>query len=357
MEVNSNKIFTSLSTKYRPARFEDVIGQRAIIDIIQNEIKTDSLAHVMMFYGPAGTGKTTTARIIANIINGQPNSYIELDAASNNNVDKIRELVQMAKQKSLTSKYKIFILDECHMLTDSSQNALLKIFEDCPPTTIFMLCTTDRQKILPTILSRVQEFRLTRIATVDIVNRLKYICEEENKELKDIKYEEEALLFIAKLADGSMRTAISYLDTCLALNHNVTTENASKALGASEIDFNLDLFYNLYDSLYIADTEEKKQESIKNCIIMLENLYNSGKDLKQFLNQFVKFILDVNKYILFEGSFLNTQLPATDKVKNDLAKYKLSNVKAILNKFVVFKEKTKYETNLLSPIESLILGF
>ncbi len=169
----------SLAVKYRPQTFEDVTEQTEVKIILQQQLETETIKNAYLFVGGAGTGKTTCARIFANEINKGQGNPIELDAASNNSVDDMRELIQQAKSKSLDSEYKIFIVDECHMITTAGWNALLKLIEEPPAKSIFIFCTTNPERIPKTILSRVQRYDFRRISQQGITDRLKYIMDSE----------------------------------------------------------------------------------------------------------------------------------------------------------------------------------
>ena len=169
----------ALATKYRPKTFDDVTEQGAVKIILQQQIESGEVQHAYLFTGGAGTGKTTIARIFANEINKGQGNPMELDAASNNSVDDIRNIIQQAKVQSMDSEYRTFILDEVHALSNNAWQALLKILEEPPKKAIFIMCTTDPQRIPKTILSRVQRFDFKRISQKGIVDRLKYILEQE----------------------------------------------------------------------------------------------------------------------------------------------------------------------------------
>jgi len=236
--VSSRK---SLAIKYRPRTFDDVVEQNSIKIILQQQIAEGSFKSAYLFVGGAGTGKTTCARIFANDINKGQGNPIELDAASNNGVDDVRNIIQQAKTKSLDSEYKIFIIDECHALSNSAWQAMLKIIEEPPAKSIFIFCTTDPQKIPKTILSRVQRYDFQRISQKGIVDRLEHILFEENENVAFreggiYKHDCDAVEYLAKLADGGMRDAITLMDKCLAYSKDLTLENVVKALGTTDYD-------------------------------------------------------------------------------------------------------------------------
>ena len=296
---------TPLANKYRPKRFEDVSEQGAIKTIIENQIKDKDIRNAYLFCGGAGTGKTTCARIVADMINDGQGKPIELDAASNNSVEDVRRIITDSKYKSLTSEYKIYIIDECHSLSNAAWQAMLKLLEEPPASTIFIFCTTDPQKIPRTILSRVQRYNFQRISKKGIINRLKYIIDCENMEFESswqlndvqadkerrekyyIEYEDSALDYIAKQAQGGMRDAITTLDKCLQYSKKLTLENVVKVLSSGVTP------YELFD---FTDLLLKKDS--KAALDKLNEFYMSGIDMNLFINMYFEFLLNCQKYLV-----------------------------------------------------------
>ncbi len=230
----------ALPLKYRPMTFEDVVGQEHVVRTLRNAIKLSRVANAYLFIGPRGIGKTTLSRIFAKALNcsspngvepcgecdnckeiaeGRSLDVIELDAASHNKVEDVRPIIESVQFKPTSSKYKIFIIDECHMLSNAAWNAMLKTLEEPPEYVRFIFATTEGDKVLSTIVSRCQRFDLRRIQTGDIVKRLKYVCEKEQ-----ITAEEDALLAIARGAEGGMRDALSSLDQLVSFKGDKVTE-------------------------------------------------------------------------------------------------------------------------------------
>ena len=267
-----------LATKYRPKSFEDVMGQENILKILHNQLVAKDTKQGYVFTGSAGTGKTTVARIFANAINdGHP--PVEIDAASNSGVDHIREIREACKFKPLGAEFKVYLIDEVHMLSTGAFNALLKTLEEPPAHVVFILCTTDPQKIPPTILSRVQRFDFKRLSVEHMVSRLESILIWEGYK----EWEPGALDYIAKLANGGMRDAISLADTCLAGENRLTLEGVCTTLGQS----NYSSYINLGNYLVSGNRAGTLE--------LIEHLHNEGKDLKQFVRGFLEFIVEVRK--------------------------------------------------------------
>lgn len=282
-----------LANKYRPQKFEDVSEQGAIKTIIENQIKQNDIRNAYLFCGGAGTGKTTCARIVANMINNDKGKPIELDAASNNSVDDVRKIINDSKFRALDSKYKIYIIDECHSLSNAAWQAMLKLLEEPPASTVFIFCTTDPQKIPRTILSRVQRYNFQRISKDGIVSRLKYIIDKENSEnlQSRIIYEEEAIDYIAKQAQGGMRDAITTLDKCLQYSKELTLNNVVKVLSSGVTP------YELFDF-----TKLLLDKNAEGAISKLNEFFMSGIDMSLLLNMYFDFLLNLQKYLLLNNS-------------------------------------------------------
>ena len=235
-----------LYRKYRPDGFDNLVGQKHVVDILKNSIKEKRIAHAYLFSGPRGTGKTSTARILAKSVNclnnkdgvacgecesclafnGNPD-IIEIDAASNNGVEEIRELINNVKIMPTSLKYKVYIIDEVHMLSQSAFNALLLTLEEPPEHVLFILATTNLESVPITIVSRCQRFEFHRITENDIIERLKFVCDEEK-----IKYEDDGLKEIATLADGGLRDALSILDQLSKNDEVITSKLVSEEIGS-----------------------------------------------------------------------------------------------------------------------------
>ncbi len=331
---------TSLAVKYRPQTFDDMTEQKSIKDILENQIKTKTFQHGYLFTGPAGTGKTTSARIFASMINGGKGTPIEVDAASNSGVDNIRQIIEDAKKHPLDAEYKIYIVDECHSLSNGAWQALLKTLEEPPKFTIFILCTTDPQKIPDTILSRVQRYQFQKISDDGIVYRLAHICEEEG-----IHTYGECLSYIAKIANGGMRDAITLLDKCSSLCDELTLDNVLTIIGTEN-------FGTFFD--FLSDLMAKKSE----CIHIIDDAYRQGKDVKQLMKEFAKFLLDVQRYIIYKD-FKYVTIPETEdnKAKMDYLYINKVSIMEIIELVVDINNQVKWDSDPKTLIDLNLLIF
>lgn len=331
----------SLAVKYRPSSFDQVVEQSATKVILQQQLVSGDIKNAYLFCGGAGTGKTTCARIFANEINNGQGSPVELDAASNNSVDDIREIIQQSKTTSLDSEYKIFILDEVHALSNSAWQAMLKVLEEPPKKSIFIMCTTDPQKIPKTILSRVQRFDFQRISTKAIFDRLCYVVSEENvggDDEKKCAIVEEALQYIAKQAQGGMRDALTMLDKCLAYSTDLTIENVVKALGLSDYE-------TLTDFLDVCIKNDRFDK-----IELVNQVYMSGKDLKRFIKDFTNFVIDCCKYNISGDQYISC--PNTEEIISVFRRVSEDEGAELLSSLIKLQAEIKWDTNPLARVEA-----
>ena len=320
----------NLAAKYRPKSLDDVTEQLVIVDIVKSICESKEITNRnFLFIGPAGCGKTTIARIIGNAINDNQGEPIEIDAASHNGVDSVREIVNQMRSYPVGSKYKIIILDECHCLTPQSWSVLLKVIEEQPARTVTAMCTTNPEKIPDTILSRVQTFQLSKISLEGIYARLKHIIEEENKAGRNITYSEDALLYVAKLAQGGMRSGISLLDKALSYSEDITIQALQKSLGLP----NYDDYFSLLNSIAKKDNEK--------IIEIINNVYNSGVNFVKWFDGFFSFITNIVKFIYLRD-INQTMIPSIYQDK--ISKYGIAHSALCLklsNKLVKLNQELK----------------
>ena len=330
----------SLANKYRPKSWHDVVGQSITIKILKQQIIKDLIKNCYLFCGPTGDGKTTIARIFSKSINGDGYSPIEIDAASNNGVDNVRQLVSEAYKRDLNGKYKVIIVDECHMITTAGWNAFLKCLEETPKYTIFLFCTTDPQKIPETIKNRMQIYNITKLSMLEIKDRLRYICIQENKTVN-----EEVLEYLSAHSNGSMREAITNLEKCLTYSSNPDLESVISILGKC----NIDILFNIVNSLI--DGDEKALFSI------LNQLEKTNINISLVVSDFIGLILDILKYIIF-NDITATTLPVIyeDNLKSVLNFDNPKNYyNYVLNKLVELQSLIRYSNNCLDLFQIKLL--
>lgn len=290
--------YKALYRSYRPQTFGEVAGQEHIVTTLKNAIKENRISHAYLFAGPRGTGKTTVAKLLAKALNctgenppcdqcpnckaitvGEHPDVIEIDAASNNGVDEVRDLIDKVKYAPINGKYKVYIIDEVHMMSTGAFNALLKTLEEPPAHIVFVLATTEPHKILPTIISRCQRFDFKKVENHDIISRLEYVLKSENK-----KYELPALESVAKLAEGGMRDALSILEQCLAYNNELTVECVNMVYGLLSMDNKISFIKQLLS------------KDIKGVLTSLDNMLSGSIDIKRLTFDLVDVLKDIIIY-------------------------------------------------------------
>ena len=335
--------YLALYRKYRPNDLDGVVGQNEIKKILASSVKNGTITHAYLFSGPRGTGKTTMAKILAKMVNCEnnvdgnscnkcysclnilkSNDVIEIDAASNNGVDEIRELREKATLVPTNAKYKVYIIDEVHMLTTQAFNALLKILEEPPKHVIFILATTEYHKIPLTITSRCQKFQFSKINDEDIVKKLKYIAKNEK-----ISIEENALCEIAKLSDGGMRDAINYLDQLRSFsNKKITVGDVYDVCGNISL---LEMKNLLIDI---------KNNNVTNITTFFEKIDQNGKSYKKFFEDFICLLKDI---VLFKNNVSGKYLKFDVNIIAEIEKlYSLDDIFYIIEKIDSLFEKIKF---------------
>ena len=311
--------YTALYRKFRPITFSELVGQEHITRTLRNQIVADRVGHAYLFNGGRGTGKTSSAKILARAINclhpidGEPcneceickaaingslTDIVEMDAASNNSVEDIRSIREEVNFLPTKAKYRVYIIDEVHMLSPGAFNALLKTLEEPPEHVKFILATTEPQKLPATILSRCQRFDFKRISNEDIIKRLKIVCEESNIEIT-----EGALNIISVLAEGAMRDALSILERCIQDGENKIDEDKIKDLvGIPKITY----VHNIIDAIV--------EYNIDNALEAMDAVINEGKDLDNFLWEMIKYVKDVLVYKSSKKADLYSE-EETEKIK------------------------------------------
>lgn len=337
--------FLVTARKWRPQKFEDVIGQEHITQTLKNSIKSGKIAHAFIFSGPRGIGKTSTARILAkslncpnskdynpcnqcevceSITNGSNIDVIEIDGASNRRIDEIRTLRESVQYAPSTVKYKVYIIDEVHMLTTESFNALLKVLEEPPSHVIFIFATTDIHKVPPTILSRCQRYEFRRLTTDEIKNHLIKIAEYEG-----IEYDEDALRFIARRADGAMRDAQSLFDQIVVYsNGKVVLSEVKDILNIIDVD----IYFRVSDAI--------KKREIEEAFRIVNEIYFNGWDLNTFINDLIEHFRNLLTVAVTGKTDLIDESEITkEKYKSSAKDFSIRDLLRILS----FLSKTQFE--------------
>ena len=350
--------YQALYRKYRPSNFDEVVGQQPIIQTLKNAIVQNRIAHAYLFCGPRGTGKTSIAKIFAKMLNCEDESnkpcgkctnckmvqngshpdIIEIDAASNNGVDEVRNLIDKVKYAPMQGKYKVYIIDEVHMMTTGAFNALLKTIEEPPAHVVFILATTEPNKVIPTIISRCQRFDFNKVSQKDIEKRLSIVCKEEK-----IEIDPEAISLIAQLADGGMRDSLSILDQCIAYcSSNITVDNVREIYGVlttSDIG-------KLFEHLYAHEVDALIQQ--------IQECSDKGMDLKRLTSDFITLL---KESIILDYSSNSQLVSNTHKevIENYLLKSPSPFRFNVLNELMDVFNKYNYASNVLDYLETALL--
>ena len=350
--------YQALYRKYRPTNFDEVVGQTHIIQTLKNAIVQNRIAHAYLFCGPRGTGKTSIAKIFAKTLNctnsqdapcgvcenckmaanGSHPDIIEIDAASNNGVDEVRNLIDKVKYAPMQGKYKIYIIDEVHMMTSGAFNALLKTIEEPPAHVIFIFATTEPNKVLPTIISRCQRFDFNKVSMHDIKYRLSVVCKNEG-----IEIDENGLTLIAQLADGGMRDALSILDQCVAYcSSHIDVDDIRKIYGVVTSEDIGKLFYSVY------------KKDVDSFVKDIQKYSDMGMDIKRLTADFIHMLKDSLILDYSENSTL-----VSDMNKDMIRKYFKSapinfRIKCMEELMDTYNKYT-YASNALDYLEASLL--
>lgn len=350
--------YQALYRKYRPTNFDEVVGQTHIIQTLKNAIVQNRIAHAYLFCGPRGTGKTSIAKIFAKTLNctnnqdapcgvcenckmaanGSHPDIIEIDAASNNGVDEVRNLIDKVKYAPMQGKYKIYIIDEVHMMTSGAFNALLKTIEEPPTHVIFIFATTEPNKVLPTIISRCQRFDFNKVSMHDIKYRLSVVCKNEG-----IEIDENGLTLIAQLADGGMRDALSILDQCVAYcSSHIDVNDIRKIYGVVTSEDIGKLFYSVY------------KKDVDSFVKDIQKYSDMGMDIKRLTADFIHMLKDSLILDYSENSTL-----VSDMNKDMIRKYfKLAPINfriKCMEELMDTYDKYTYASNALDYLEASLL--
>ncbi len=360
----SDTHYLALYRKYRPQTFEDVCGRDAIVQTLKNQINSGRVGHSYLFCGTRGTGKTTIAKIYAKAVNcqhpadGNPCgecetcraiaenadlNVVEMDAASNNGVDDIRGIIEQVSYSPTLGKYRVFIIDEVHMLSTQAFNALLKTLEEPPSYAIFILCTTEPNKLPVTILSRCQRYDFGRMPLATIEERLRIVCEREG-----LAVEKEALSFIASAADGSMRDGLSILDQCNAFNYGngtLTYDKTLEILGALDAR----VFSDLYRCIHV--------QNVQGALDILNQILEQGRELMQFVTDYIGYLRNVMLLKASEetAASLDVSQDHLQRMLEDARASELNEIIRYINIFSNLTEQIRYSPNRRILTESAII--
>lgn len=353
-----SEFYLVLARKYRPQFFKDVVHQEIPINALKNAISHNRVGHAYIFFGPRGVGKTTIARILAKRLNcenpqgeepcnvckscteitkGISNNVIEIDAASNRGIDDIRELRESVKFNPMGGNYRVYIIDEVHMLTVQAFNALLKTLEEPPRHVVFILATTDYHKIPETILSRCQDFTFKKVPTLILQDYVEKICKMEK-----LNYDTEGLFWIAKKGDGSVRDTLSFMEQAVSFtNGNLTGNQIIKMIGYSGIDLQIELLHSLL-----------KETSSNKIFKTIERLYVEGADLQRYVWDFIEFLHSsvLIRENIVDRETLNYPLEDIQKIQREISNYNpetlvflSEKVYEIFEKLNVLRLRNSYE--------------
>ena len=348
--------YLPLYRKYRPQEFSDLVGQENLVKAFTNAINTGKIAHAYLFCGPRGTGKTSSARILAkslncqngptltpcgkcpscqDILNGNMLDVIEMDAASNRSVEDAQNIIDKIHYAPVNGRYKIFIIDEVHMISKTAFNALLKTLEEPPENVIFILATTEPQKVLETIISRCQRFDFKRITVDDIVKRLEYISKKE-----EIKISKDALFTIAKNSQGGMRDALALLDQISVLDteKEITSEQVNDMLGKIDNDTLINLSQNIFD------------KSVENTIKIINEIYSKGNEPLQIIENLIQYYRNLSVIKTCKDEKIVSELtllpPDTiNKMKFQIENIKIGEISNLIERLTYYYKEIKYTNN------------
>ena len=350
--------YKALYRTYRPNSFEEVAGQNHIVQTLKHAIEQNKIAHAYLFCGPRGTGKTSIAKIFAKMINCESNDnkpcticdnciavqnnshpdIIEIDAASNNGVEEVRNLIEKVKYAPIKGKFKIYIIDEVHMMSTGAFNALLKTIEEPPEHVIFILATTEPHKVLPTIISRCQRFDFTKVSKNEIVDRINFILQKEN-----INCDEEVIEMVAQLSDGGLRDALSILDQCIAYAQNdIKIEHINEIYGITTIQEKLDLFNYIF------------KKDAKSLLEKVNQLCEKGIDIKRLTFDLIEILKESIIYDYTNDSSLLINL-LDDNVKSFIENRSIAERFQMIHILMETYDKYKTAANINSYFEVCML--